>query len=81
MSSGPHMMGCGQHSTINLIEGLPDITLLDQTKVSLLIIDDVMHEMNEVVAKLFTKRSQERRECNCRHKIYSTKTNILEQLL
>ena len=33
------------------------MTLLDPTKVNLLIIDDIMHEMNEVGAKLFTKGS------------------------
>ena len=31
------------------------MTSLDPTKVNLLIIEDIMHEMNEVVAKLFTK--------------------------
>ena len=36
------------------------MTSLDPTKVNLLIIDDLMHEMNEVVAKLFTKCSHHR---------------------
>ena len=45
------------YSTINFIEGLPDMTSLDPTKVNLLIIDDLMHQMNEVLAKLFTNGS------------------------
>ena len=49
-----------EYSSINFIEGLPDMTSLDPTKVNLLIIDDLMHEMNEVVAKLFTKGSHHR---------------------
>ena len=36
------------------------MTSLDPAKVNLLIIDDLMHEMNEVVAKLFTKGSHHR---------------------
>ena len=39
------------------IEGLPDMTSLDPTKVILLSIHDLVHEINEVVAKLFTKDS------------------------
>ena len=38
-----------EYSTINFIEGLPDMTSLDPTKVNMLIIDDLNHEMNEVV--------------------------------
>ena len=49
-----------EYSSINFIEGLPDMTSLDPTKVNLLIIDDLMHEMNEVVAKLFTKGGHHR---------------------
>ena len=49
-----------ENFSINFIEGLPDMTSLDPTKVNLLIIDDLMHEMNEVVAKLFTKGSHHR---------------------
>ena len=49
-----------EYSFINFIEGLPDMTSLDPTKVNLLIIDDLMHKMNEVVAKLFTKGSHRR---------------------
>ena len=49
-----------EYSFINFIDGLPDITSLDPTNVNLLIIDDHMHEMNEVVAKLFTKGSHYR---------------------
>ena len=47
-------------SSINFIEGLPDMTSLDPTKANLLIMDDLMHDMNEVVAKLFTKGSHHR---------------------
>ena len=36
------------------------MTSLDPTKVNMLIIDDLMHEMNEVAAKLFTKGSHHR---------------------
>ena len=49
-----------EYSSINFTEGLPDMTSLDPTKVNLLIIDDIMHEMNEVVTKLFTKGSHHR---------------------
>ena len=48
-----------EYSPINFIEGLPDMTL-DPTKVNLLIIDVLMHELNEVVAKLYTKGSHHR---------------------
>ena len=44
-----------EYSTIIFIEDLPDMALLDQTEVSFLIFDDIMHEMNEVGAKLLTK--------------------------
>ena len=44
-----------EHSTINFIEHLQDMTSLDPTKVNLLIIDDLMHEMNDVVTKLLRK--------------------------
>ena len=46
-----------EYSTINFIEGLSYMTSLDPTKVNLLVIDDLMHEMNKVVAK-FTKSSR-----------------------
>ena len=36
------------------------MTSLDPTKVNLLIIDDLMHEMNEIMAKLFMKGSHHR---------------------
>ena len=49
-----------EYSSINFIEGQPDMTSLDPTKVNMLIIDDLMHEMNEVVANLFTKGSHHR---------------------
>ena len=44
----------------NVIEGLPNMTSLDPMKFNLLIIDDLMHEMNEMVATLFTKDSHDR---------------------
>ena len=44
-----------EHSTINFIEHLQDMTSLDPSKVNLLIIDDLMHEMNDVVTKLLRK--------------------------
>ena len=46
-----------EYSTINFIEVLPDMASLGPSKVNLLIIYDIMHEMNEVVTKLFTIRS------------------------
>ena len=49
-----------EYSTINFIDGRTDMTSLDPTQVNLLIIDDIMHEMNEVVAKLFTKAGHHR---------------------
>ena len=49
-----------EYSTINLIEGMLDIASLYSTKVNLLIIDDLIHEMNEMVAKLFRKDSYHR---------------------
>ena len=49
-----------EYPSINFIEGLPDMTSLDPTKVNLLNIYDLMHEMNEVVVKLFTKGSHHR---------------------
>ena len=49
-----------EYSTINFLEGLSYMTSLDPTKVNLLIIDGLMHEMNEVVTKLFTKGSNHR---------------------
>ena len=49
-----------EYSTMNFIEGLPDMTSLDPTNVNLLIIDDLMHDINEVVEKLFTKGSHHR---------------------
>ena len=39
-----------EYSTINFIEGMSNMASLDPTKVNLLIIDDLMHEMNELVA-------------------------------
>ena len=44
-----------EYSSINFIEGLSDMTSLDPTKVNMLIIDDLMHEMNEVVANCLRK--------------------------
>ena len=55
-----HWMLNQEYSTINFNEGLPDMTSLDPTRVNMLIIDDLMHEMNEVVEKLFTKGSHHR---------------------
>ena len=45
---------------IEFIEGLPEDIQFDKTKVNLLIIDDLMHETNEFVSKLFTKGSHHR---------------------
>ena len=59
------------------------MTSLDPTKVNMLIIDDLMNEINEVVAKLFTKGSHHRNTSvpAVDTKIYSIKTNILERLV
>ena len=49
-----------EYLSIGFIEGLPDMTSLDPTKVNLFILDDLMHEMNDVVATLFMKGSHHR---------------------
>ena len=49
-----------EYSTINFIEGLPYLTSLDPTKVHLLIIDDLMHEINEVVYERQSSQEHER---------------------
>ena len=42
---------------INFCEGLPNIQNFSPLKNNLLIIDDLMHETDETIGKLFTKRS------------------------
>ena len=42
---------------VEFVEGLPDLNMFDGIKRTLLIIDDLMHETNETVAKLFTRVS------------------------
>ena len=49
-----------EYSTNNFIECLPHMTSLDPTKVNLLVIDDLMHEINEVMEKWFMKGSHHR---------------------
>ena len=46
-----------QYPDVEFVEGLPDLNMFDGVKETLLIIDDLMHEMNEVVSKLFTRLS------------------------
>ena len=49
-----------RYPEIHFIEGLPEELDVDKRKVNLLIIDDLMHETNEFVSKLFTKGSHHR---------------------
>ena len=46
-----------QYSNVEFVEGLPDLNMFDGVKRTLLIIDDLMHETNDAVAKLFTRVS------------------------
>ena len=46
-----------QFPNVEFIEGLPDLNMFDGIKRTLLIIDDLMHETNEIVAQLFTRVS------------------------
>jgi len=49
-----------QYPEIEFIEGLPSEINFDKNKNNVLIIDDLMHETNEFVSKLFTKGSHHR---------------------
>ena len=42
-----------QYPNVEFVEGLPDLDMFDGEKRTLLIIDDLMHVTNEIVAKLF----------------------------
>ena len=42
---------------VDFIEGLPDMSMLDSERRTLLIIDDLMSETNSSVTKIFTKGS------------------------
>ena len=46
-----------QYRDVEFVEGLPDLNMFDGVKRTLLIIDNLMHETNEVVSKLFTRVS------------------------
>ena len=46
-----------QYPDVEFVEGLPDLNMFDGVKQTLLIIDDLMHETNKVVSKLFTRVS------------------------
>ena len=46
-----------QFPNVEFVEGLPDLNMFDGVKRTLLIIDDLMHETNDTVAKLFTRVS------------------------
>ena len=46
-----------QFPDVEFVEGLPDLNMFDGVKRTLLIIDDLMHETNEIVSKLFTRVS------------------------
>ena len=52
----PQWMLNPEYSTINFNEDLSDMTSLDLRKVTVIIIDDLMHEMNEVVEKIVYER-------------------------
>ena len=49
-----------EYPEIDFIEGLPNELEFNKNKTNLLIIDDLMHETNEFVSKLFTKGSHHR---------------------
>ena len=49
-----------QFPDVEFVEGLPDLNMFDGVKRTLLIIDDLMHETNETVSKLFTRVSHHR---------------------
>ena len=46
-----------QYPNVEFVEGLPDLNMFDGVKRTLLIIDDLMHETNEIISKLFTRVS------------------------
>ena len=46
-----------QFPDIEFVEGLPDLNMFDGIKRTLLIIDDLMQETNDVISKLFTRVS------------------------
>ena len=46
-----------QYPNVEFVEGLPDLNMFDEVKRTLLIIDDLMHETNEIISKLFTRVS------------------------
>ena len=46
-----------QYPNVEFVERLPDLNMLDGVKRTLLITDDLMHETNETVSKLFTRES------------------------
>ena len=46
-----------QFPNVEFVEGLPDLNMFDGVKRTLLIIDDLMHETNEIISKLFTRVS------------------------
>ena len=46
-----------QFPNVEFVEGLPDLNMFDGNKRTLLIIDDMMHETNKTVSKLFTRVS------------------------
>ena len=46
-----------QFPNVEFVEGLPDLNMFDGVKRTLLIIDDLMHETNETISKLFTRVS------------------------
>ena len=46
-----------QYPNVEFVEGLPDLNMFDGVKRTLLIIDDLMHETNDIISKLFTRVS------------------------
>ena len=46
-----------QYPDVEFVEGLPNLNMFDGVKRTLLIIDDLMHETNDTVSKLFTRIS------------------------
>ena len=60
-----------KYSGIDFRHGLPDFTDFDGSEPVLLIIDDLMNEMDESVANIFTRVSNHRNATGCIRKTYA----------
>ena len=55
---GEYQQLFGEYSDVVFRQGLPDVTDFDGSEPVLLIIDDLMNEVDESVANIFTRGSQ-----------------------